>query len=71
MTTLLIAEHDNQTLSERRASSVAAELIARGVMRDRLYVAGMGESQPIASNDTDSGRAANRRVEIKIAPHTS
>ena len=61
----------NQTLSERRASSVAAELIARGVMRDRLYVAGMGESQPIASNDTDSGRAANRRVEIKIAPPTS
>lgn len=59
----------NQRLSERRASSVAAELIGRGVMRDRLYVAGMGETQPIASNDTDAGRAANRRVEIKIAPH--
>lgn len=61
----------NQSLSERRASSTAGELIARGVMGDRLYVAGMGESQPIANNDTDAGRAANRRVEITIAPHTS
>jgi outer membrane protein OmpA-like peptidoglycan-associated protein len=60
----------NQRLSERRASAAAGELIARGVLRDRLYVAGMGESQPIASNDTDAGRAANRRVEITIAPHT-
>ncbi|PWE17813.1 hypothetical protein DDZ18_09190 [Marinicauda salina] len=60
----------NQQLSERRASSVAAELIARGVLRDRLYVAGMGERAPIASNETDEGRAANRRVEITIAPHT-
>ncbi len=61
----------NQRLSERRASSTAGELIARGVLRDRLYVAGMGESQPIADNSTDAGRAANRRVEITIAPHTS
>ncbi|WP_375285343.1 OmpA family protein [Marinicauda pacifica] len=60
----------NQLLSERRASSVAQALIQRGVMRDRLYVAGMGESSPVATNDTDAGRAANRRVEIKIAPHT-
>ncbi len=61
----------NQRLSERRASAVAGDLIARGVMRDRLFVAGMGETQPIASNDNDAGRAANRRVEITIAPHTS
>jgi outer membrane protein OmpA-like peptidoglycan-associated protein len=61
----------NQRLSERRASTVAGELIARGVLRDRFYVAGMGESQPIASNDSDAGRASNRRVEITIAPHTS
>lgn len=61
----------NQRLSERRASAAANELIVRGVMADRFYVAGMGESQPIASNDTDEGRAANRRVEITIAPHTS
>ena len=61
----------NQRLSERRASAVAGDLISRGVIRDRLFVAGMGETQPIASNDNDAGRAANRRVEITIAPHTS
>ncbi|MEQ8405764.1 MAG: OmpA family protein [Oceanicaulis sp.] len=61
----------NQRLSERRASAVAADLINRGVLRDRLYVAGMGETQPVATNATDAGRAANRRVEITIAPHTS
>lgn len=61
----------NQRLSERRASAVAAELINLGVMRERLYVAGMGETQPVADNSTDAGRAANRRVEITIAPHTS
>lgn len=58
----------NQGLSERRASSVAAYLISRNVIRERLYVAGMGERAPIASNDTDAGRAQNRRVEIVIRP---
>lgn len=58
----------NQSLSERRASSVAGYLINRGVMRERLYVAGRGESMPVASNDTDAGRATNRRVEIVIRP---
>ena len=58
----------NQTLSEQRASSVAGYLIQRGVIRERLYVAGMGERAPIASNDTDAGRSANRRVEIVIRP---
>lgn len=61
----------NQRLSERRASAVASDLLNRGVLRDRLYVAGMGETRPVASNATDAGRAANRRVEITIAPHTS
>lgn len=60
----------NQRLSERRASAVAGDLMARGVVPERLFVAGMGETQPIASNDNDAGRAANRRVEITIAPHT-
>lgn len=60
----------NQSLSERRASSVAGYLINRGVLRERLYVAGMGERSPIASNDTDAGRAQNRRVEIVIRPFT-
>ena len=64
------ADDYNQALSERRAASVASYLVNRGVLRDRLFVAGRGESQPIASNATDSGRAANRRVEIKIVPVT-
>ena len=58
----------NQTLSEQRASSVAGYLINRGVLRERLYVAGMGETAPIASNETEQGRAMNRRVEIVIRP---
>jgi len=60
----------NQRLSEQRAGSVAGYLISRNVLRDRLFVAGRGENQPIASNDTDQGRAQNRRVEIVLRPHT-
>jgi outer membrane protein OmpA-like peptidoglycan-associated protein len=60
----------NQTLSERRATAVADYLVSRGVQSARLGTRGYGESQPIASNDTDAGRAANRRVEIKIVPIT-
>ncbi|MFN3512220.1 MAG: OmpA family protein [Phenylobacterium sp.] len=60
----------NQRLSERRAASVADFLISRQVMRDRLYVAGRGEDQPIASNATAEGRAQNRRVEIILRPLT-
>lgn len=60
----------NQTLSEQRASAVAGYLINRGVLRERLYVGGRGEMAPIASNDTDAGRAMNRRVEIVIRPFT-
>ena len=58
----------NQGLSERRAQSVSAYLQGRGVSPARLYNRGMGESQPIASNDTTSGRARNRRVEITLTP---
>lgn len=61
----------NQPLSERRASSVAAFLINEGVMRERLYVAGAGSRNPIASNDTTQGRSQNRRVEILIRPLTA
>jgi outer membrane protein OmpA-like peptidoglycan-associated protein len=58
----------NQALSERRAESVANFLANSGVQRARLATRGYGESQPIASNATEAGRAANRRVEIKIVP---
>lgn len=61
----------NQRLSEQRAQSVAGYLISQRVMRDRFYVAGMGETSPIASNDTPAGRAQNRRVEIVVRPHTT
>lgn len=61
----------NQTLSERRASSVAGYLTGPGrVLADRVFVAGQGERQPIASNDTAEGRAQNRRVEIILRPLT-
>ena len=55
----------NQGLSERRAESVRSHLVGRGVSASRLTAVGYGESRPIASNDTDEGRALNRRVELK------
>ncbi|TXH65536.1 MAG: OmpA family protein [Thermomonas sp.] len=58
----------NQTLSERRANAVAAYLTGQGVQQSRLEVVGMGERYPVAGNDTDSGRALNRRVEIRLLP---
>ena len=58
----------NQQLSVRRASSVAAYLASHGLMQQRLITVGAGESRPIASNETDGGRAQNRRVEITLVP---
>lgn len=60
----------NQGLSEQRAESVAAYLRSRQVLPSRLLVRGMGETQPIASNDTPEGRSLNRRVEIVLTPLT-
>jgi outer membrane protein OmpA-like peptidoglycan-associated protein len=60
----------NQSLSERRAQSVASYLSSRGVQSARLATRGFGESQPVASNTTEDGRAQNRRVEIRIVPVT-
>ncbi|MCP2023013.1 OmpA family protein [Pseudomonas laurylsulfatiphila] len=56
----------NQALSERRASSVAEYLISQGVAPNKVTSEGKGESQPIADNETDEGRAKNRRVELHI-----
>ena len=60
----------NQTLSERRASTVANYLVSQGVSAARIRSQGFGEMMPIDSNDTVEGRARNRRVEIKIVPIT-
>ncbi|MEJ2309435.1 MAG: OmpA family protein [Gammaproteobacteria bacterium] len=56
----------NQGLSERRAASTADYLVSRGIPRDVITTSGMGESQPVATNETAEGRQLNRRVEITI-----
>jgi len=56
----------NQRLSERRSASAAAYLAAQGVARTRLAASGKGETEPVATNDTDAGRQLNRRVEVAI-----
>lgn len=61
----------NQKLSERRAESVAAYLVSRGIDTQRLITVGGGENYPIASNATAAGQAENRRVELTIVPVTS
>jgi len=61
----------NRDLSERRAHAVARVLAENGVTPQRMYVIGLGKTQPIASNGTAGGRAKNRRVEIQIIPLTS
>jgi len=56
----------NQKLSVRRAESVKAYLVSKGVAPNRVYTEGKGEKQPVASNKTKDGRAKNRRVEIEV-----
>jgi outer membrane protein OmpA-like peptidoglycan-associated protein len=58
----------NQKLSERRADAVRRYLINGGIMPERIRTEGFGESKPVASNDTDEGRAQNRRVELRVLP---
>lgn len=59
------SEADNQKLSEDRAASVAGYLQKAGVMTP-IETSGKGESQPIADNDSEEGRARNRRVELSV-----
>jgi outer membrane protein OmpA-like peptidoglycan-associated protein len=56
----------NQYLSEKRAESVRDYMVARGIASDRMEVKGYGETSPVADNNTREGRAANRRVELKV-----
>jgi OOP family OmpA-OmpF porin len=58
----------NLLLSVARAEKVVAELVKRGVDESRLYAEGYGESDPIASNATKDGKAANRRIGFTVAP---
>ena len=64
------SEAYNQQLSEQRAKSVSAFLATRGVPAARMVTVGAGEGHPVASNETEEGRAQNRRVEITIVPVT-
>jgi outer membrane protein OmpA-like peptidoglycan-associated protein len=59
-------EEDNQALSEARAASVVDRLAELGVVADRMTSRGEGESNPIADNTTDEGKAANRRIEFVL-----
>jgi outer membrane protein OmpA-like peptidoglycan-associated protein len=58
----------NQDLSQRRAETVRAYLVARGVPTDRITAQGMGAADPIADNASAEGRADNRRVELVVQP---
>lgn len=62
------SESYNQDLSVRRADAVGNYLMSRNLMRDRFIITGAGKNHPIASNDTEAGRAANRRVELTLVP---
>ncbi len=62
------SEAVNQRLSEQRAASVSNYLIGQGLVRERFEVVGMGKRYPVASNDTEAGRALNRRVEVRVIP---
>ncbi|MFI5367150.1 MAG: OmpA family protein, partial [Candidatus Binatia bacterium] len=60
------SEAHNRTLSQRRAQAVRQYLIDHGVSERRLRAEGLGASRPVASNDTEDGRAQNRRVELHV-----
>ena len=61
----------NQSLSDRRASAVSSYLQSQGISGQRMIVLGMGESHPVADNNTSAGQQLNRRVEITMVPLTA
>ena len=71
--TARLAEYfpSNWELSAARAASAARSLANQGIDEDRIRVVGRGPRDPIASNDTEDGRAANRRIEIRLMPQLS
>jgi outer membrane protein OmpA-like peptidoglycan-associated protein len=64
------SEAANQRLSMQRAESVRDYFVAQGVDAGRIEVQGLGEADPVATNDTEEGRAQNRRVELRIVDET-
>lgn len=60
------ADDYNQKLSERRAEAVTNYLLGKGISKTRLTTVGLGETQPVATNDTLEGRTLNRRVEVAV-----
>ncbi len=60
------ADADNIRLSQRRADAIKAYLVKKGISEDRIFTKGYGEHDPHASNDTEEGRAKNRRTEVKV-----
>ena len=62
------SETTNQELSLNRAQSVRTHLVSQGIESDKITAKGMGESHPVAPNDTPEGRANNRRVELIVVP---
>jgi outer membrane protein OmpA-like peptidoglycan-associated protein len=65
------SDMNNQALSERRAQAVESALVQRGVSASQLSSVGKGETTPVASNDTASGRQSNRRVELIFSQDAS
>jgi len=62
------SEKNNEALSIRRARSCYNYLVSKGVNPSRILVGGMGETVPIADNNTEEGKKLNRRVEFKLFP---
>jgi outer membrane protein OmpA-like peptidoglycan-associated protein len=65
------SDANNQALSQRRAQAVESALLERGVSASQISSVGKGETTPVASNDTASGRQANRRVELIFSQDAS
>jgi OOP family OmpA-OmpF porin len=61
-------EEMNERLSQNRADAVLSALLARRVLTSNLTARGYGEAEPIADNDTEEGREANRRIEFRLLP---
>lgn len=62
------SDQSNQSLSQSRAEAVGRYMSGKGVATERMVITGYGESRPVTSNDSDSGRSQNRRVEITLEP---